>query len=122
MYRLEVIKMSIFQIVASLFALFMIYTVTLYSKKRTLGPAETSFWITVWTFFIILAIFPDLLLGISRQLKFARVFDLLLVGGLMILSVISFYNYLRHKALEMRIETFIREQALAEKKHDKKAA
>lgn len=109
---MEVLKMSVFQIIASLFALFMIYTVTLYNKKRTLGPGESSFWITIWSFFILIAVFPDLLTGISRQLNFARVFDLLLVGALMVLTSISFYNYLRHKALELRIERLVRETAV----------
>ena len=111
--------MNIFQILATLFALFMMYTVTLYNKKRALSSVETSFWITTWGFFIVVAIFPNLLTGITKQLNFARVFDLLLVGALMILSSITFYNYLHHKALEQKIEQFVREQAMKDKHHGK---
>lgn len=106
--------MSIFQIIASLFALFMIYTVRLYRKRKTLSPIETSIWISTWTFFIVIALFPNLLLGISDRLHFARVFDLLLVGALMILSVLTFINYFTHKRLETRIEHLVRENALLE--------
>lgn len=119
---MEVFQMSIFQIIASLFALFMMYTVTLHNKKGTLSALETSFWMTVWGLFIVLAIFPYLLTGIANTLNFARVFDLLLVGALMILSLLTFYNYMRHKALEKRIEGYIRKQALTEKKDGTEAS
>lgn len=100
--------MSIFQIIATLFALFMMYTVKLYNKKRALGAAETSFWFTVWTFFILVCLFPDLLKGISHTLHFSRVFDLLIVAALMVISFITFINYLRHKTLEQKIEDLVR--------------
>lgn len=100
--------MSVFQIIATLFALFMMYTVKLFSAKKALGAVETSFWISIWAFFIFLTLFPDVLRGISQSLHFARVFDLLLVAALMLLSVIVFVNYLRHKMLERKIEELVR--------------
>ena len=100
--------MSIFQIIATLFALFMIYTVSLYSRKKALGAVESNFWLTTWGFFIVVSLFPDLLIGISQGLHFARVFDLLLVGALMVISFITFANYLRHKILEKKIEDLVR--------------
>ncbi len=108
--------MSIFQIIATLFALFMIYTVTLYRKKKTLSSMETSLWLAIWSLFIVIATFPNLMLGISDRLNFARVFDLLVVGALMILSVVTFANYFTHKRLETRIEDLVREKALLEKR------
>ncbi len=112
---METLPMSIFQVIASLFALFMIYTVTLYYKKKTLSSFESSFWIALWGLFVVISIFPDLLMGISNTLKFSRVFDLLLVAALMILSVITFINYFTHKKLESRIEKIVREDALHKK-------
>jgi hypothetical protein len=56
------------------------------------------------------------MLGISDRLSFTRVFDLLVVGALMILSVIAFANYFTHKRLETRIEDIVREKALLVKK------
>lgn len=104
--------MNIFQIAATLFALFMIYTVRLHNKKRTLSDSESISWIAIWFFFIVIAIFPDLLRGISDTLHFARVFDLLLVVGLMIITVIAFKSYFDQKKAEKRIEELARELTL----------
>ena len=101
--------MNIFQIIAILFALFMMYSVTLYGKKKLLSGVETSFWVATWSFFIVIAVFPDLLIGISRSLNFARVFDLLIVGALMVLT---FFNYIRHKKLESKLEQLVRDTAI----------
>ena len=104
--------MNIFQIIAILFALFMMYSVTLYGKKKLLSGVETSFWVATWSFFIVIAVFPELLIGISRSLNFARVFDLLIVGALMVLTVLTFFNYIRHKKLESKLEQLVRDTAI----------
>ena len=106
--------MTIFQIVALLFALFMIYVVSIHIKKQTLSVMETSFWCTTWIMFAIVALFPDLLLGIMGALRFARVFDLLLVIALMVLTVVIFMSYFAQKDMKRKLEDFVREQAIQE--------
>jgi len=106
--------MTIFQIVALLFALFMIYVVSIHSKKQTLTIMETSFWCTTWVLFAVLALFPDLLLGIMGVLHFARVFDLLVVLALMMLTVVIFFSYFAQKDMKRKLEEFVREKALVE--------
>ena len=113
--------MSIFQVIATLFALFMMYVVSIHGKKKTLSFWEVSLWMTTWGTFIILALFPNLLLGITGALRFSRVFDLLLIIALMVLSVVVFINYFSHKELKRKIEEMIREEALnAQKNRQKK--
>ncbi len=109
--------MSIFQIAATLFALFMVYTVRLHHKKKTLSDNESFVWISIWFLFIVIALFPDLLKGISDTLHFARVFDLLLVIGLMIITVITFRSYFDQKKIEQRIEDLAREVTLRKIEH-----
>jgi len=104
--------MSIFQIGATLFALFMIYWVRNNQKRAHLSLVESSAWYSVWSVFIILALFPNLLLGIVSALHFARVFDLLVVLAFMILVMLNFYIYLKNKKLEKKLETLIRKIAL----------
>jgi hypothetical protein len=104
--------MSIFQIVSVLFALFMIYVVSIHGKKRTLTVMETSFWFSTWGFFIVIATFPAILTGISNALKFSRVFDLLLVVALMVLSCLVFFSYFKQKELMFKIENLVRKTAL----------
>lgn len=104
--------MTFFQISAILFALFMLYVVSIHGKKRTLSPTEISFWVTTWLFFMVMAAFPNLLLGIAHTMRFARVFDLLLVVALMVLTVVVFYGYFAQKELIQKLERLTRDLAI----------
>lgn len=109
--------MSIFQVGAVLFALFMLYVVSVHTKKKTFSAVESSLWFSVWILFIVLALFPDLLLGITHLLRFARVFDLLIVISLMILSIVVFLSYFSLKESNKKLEEIVRKQAIdAQKK------
>jgi hypothetical protein len=100
--------MSIFQIGATLFALFMIYWVRSNQKRSNLSIVEASLWYSIWSIFIVLALFPNLLLGIVSALHFARVFDLLIVLTFMILVILIFYIYVKNKKLEKKLEELVR--------------
>jgi hypothetical protein len=97
----------------------MLYVVTIHKRKAALSFTEVSFWYSTWIFFIIIAVFPNLLLGISGALKFARVFDLLVVVAFMILSVVLISSYLQQKELRTKLEQIIRKQALDDQKNIK---
>lgn len=107
--------MTVFQMVALLFALFMIYVVSIHRKKKTLSFTETSFWCTTWVVFAIISLFPDLLLGITTALHFSRVFDLLVVIALMVLTIIIFVNYFAQKEGKRKLESIVRERAIGQK-------
>lgn len=104
--------MSIFQIFASLFALFMLYWVRSNQKRGNLSAVEASFWLSIWAIFIILSLFPNLLLGISNLFHFARVFDLLVVGAFMVLTILFFQVYLRMSKVERKLEKVVRKRAI----------
>jgi hypothetical protein len=107
--------MSIFQIAASLFALFMIYVVSIHKNKTKLSSLEVSFWYAMWVLFIVISLFPNLLLGIAQTLNFSRVFDLLLVLALMVLTSIVVLSYFVQKENQKKLEEFVRKQAIDEK-------
>lgn len=106
--------MSIFQIGASLFAIFMMYVVTIHKNKTKLSPIEISFWYSMWVLFIVISLFPNLLLGITQTLKFQRVFDLLTVLALMVLTIIVVLSYFIQKENQKKLEEFVRKQAIHE--------
>ncbi len=110
--------MSMFQIFAILFALFMIYVIRLKSKKYNLKKLESALWYLVWIGFIILAISPNLLLGVVHALNFSRVFDLLVVIAFMVISGILVFLYFDIRDLRLKLEKYVREEAIkhAEKK------
>lgn len=104
--------MSIFQIAATLFAFFMLYWVRNNQKRAFLSTLEASFWYSVWTVFIVISLFPELLIGVVQILHFSRVFDLLIVLAFIILTVLLFSVYLKNKKLEQKIEKIVRQIAI----------
>src|SRR5690606_5733256 len=96
----------------SFFALFMMYVVTVHKRNQSLTPVEVSFWYSIWVAFIILALFPNLLLGITHVLNFGRVFDLLVVMAMMVLSVTVILSYFKQKELTKKLEDFVRRESL----------
>ena len=104
--------MSIFQLIAIFFALLMLYITRVHTLRQRFSVTETSFWYSLWLVFMVAAIFPDLLRGISNLLHFSRVFDLLLVGALMVLTVIVVLNYFQQRANARKWEEFIRQRAI----------
>lgn len=112
--------MSIFQLIAIVFATFMIYVVRVKSKKYRLSNLETYGWYAIWGGFIILALFPNLLLGVVGILNFGRVFDLLTVIAFMILSALVLYLYLTLKEIRIKLEDMVRKDAIKNKSNEKK--
>jgi len=104
--------MTGFQIISVLFALAMLYIVNIQSRKAKLSPLEVSFWYTIWLFFICIALFPNLLMGIAQLFHFVRIFDMLVVVSLMVLSTLVVTSYFREKENNIRVEEMIRKQAL----------
>lgn len=109
--------MTGFQIISVLFALAMLFIVNIQSRKSKLSPLEVSFWYTIWMFFICVALFPNLLLGIANLFHFARTFDMLVVVSLMVLSALVVTSYFREKENSVRVEEMIRKQALIDLDH-----
>lgn len=104
--------MTIFQIFATCFGLAMMYVISIHAKKRTLGNLEVSFWLTTWASFICIALFPNLLLEMVSILNFSRVFDLLVVLALMVLSVLVFINYFSQREIQRKMVILVRKIAL----------
>ena len=104
--------MTLFQLTALLFALFMAYVTRVHQQRAKLSKLEAFLWYSLWIFFSILAIFPNLLIGISEYFYFDRVFDLLVVGALMLLSFLVIRSYFKYREIQVQIEKLIREQAI----------
>lgn len=111
--------MSIFQIIAILFAIFMLYVTRTHTLKLKFSATETMFWYSLWIVFAIAAIFPDSLSGVTELLHFSRVFDLLLVGALMVITVIVVLNYFNQRQTATKWEEFIRRNAIKQAKKKK---
>jgi len=104
------------QIIAILFAIFMIYVAFLHWKRKDFNGGEIFFWIALWLGFIFITLFPNILQSITKLLFFTRVMDLLMVIAFMILAFIGFQNYVSNRRMEKKIEELIREETKKEAK------
>ena len=114
--------MSIFQLLAVLFALLMMYVVNIHRKKARLSSIEVSFWLSVWLLFTVMAIFPNMLTGLAGLLSFSRVFDLLVFVAMMMVTALVFHNYLLQRENSRKIDELVRKQAFASHEKDVKKA
>lgn len=100
------------QIITVLFAIFMMYVVFLNWKKKDINGNEIFFWMMLWSVFIFLVLFPNILQSLTQLLFIARVMDLLMVIAFMILAFLGFQNYIANKRMEKKIEELVRKSAL----------
>jgi hypothetical protein len=100
------------QILAILFSFFMIYFAVIAFKKHELSGLEIFSWIILWTGTIVIVVFPSLLRTFSTTFLLTRVFDLMVVGGFVIVISISASAYIKTKKAEKKLEELVRKIAL----------
>ena len=102
------------QVLSVIFALFMLYIARIHHKKGHMETFEYALWAFIWVAFMFAAIFPQTFQGIAETLNISRVFDLLVIIGMMILTFLTFQNRIYFKRLEKKLENVIRKRAMDE--------
>ena len=102
------------QIIAILFAIFMVYVAFLHWKRKEINGGEIFFWSSLWVGFILIILFPNVLQSLTQLLFFARVLDLLMVIAFMILAFLGFQNHISNRRMEKKIEDLVRKEATKE--------
>ena len=108
------------QIIAVLFAFFMVYVSFLHWKRKDINGGEIYFWVILWIGFILISLFPNILQSATKLLFFARVMDLLMLIGFMILAFLGFQNHISNRKMERKIEELVRHEAIRSSKDKKK--
>jgi len=104
------------QIIALLFAFSMVYFALLHFKRKEISKTEITSWLIMWTAAIIVIVFPELLRTFASTFLVTRVFDLMVIGGfILVISMVSI-AYVRTRKLEKKLEELVRRQALKTKK------
>lgn len=99
------------QIVALLFAFSMIYFAVLNYKRSELSGMEAASWIIMWSAVVVVVIFPELLRSFAKTFLVTRVFDLMVIGGfILVISMVS-SAFLRTKRNERKLEELVRRLA-----------
>lgn len=100
------------QIVAIIFALWMVYFSYLHFRRGEFKLIEFLFWQILWLGLVIVVIFPQSVNFILKTFSITRTFDLVVITGVVILFGISFRSYVIVRRLEKKVEEFTRSEAL----------
>jgi hypothetical protein len=104
------------QIVALLFSFSMVYFAVLHFKRGELSAKEITSWLLLWLATIIIVVFPELLQDFARTFSVARVFDLMVIGGFVVVISLVGSAYIRTKKLEKKLRDLVRRDALKNKR------
>ena len=104
------------QLVAIVFALIMIYFAYLHYSRGELNGVEVLSWLIIWLSAIIIVVFPDLLRTFAQTFAISRLFDLMIVGGFIVVIPMIYISYVRTKRLEKKLEDYIRKETLKQTK------
>ena len=108
------------QIIALIFALIMIYFALVNFKRGEINKSEFIVWSVIWVVVVIIVMFPDMLRSVSERFFITRLFDLLVVGGFVVVIGITSVMYLKVRRMEKKLEEFVRKDALKDVKNKKK--
>lgn len=107
------------QILLFFFSFIMIYTLFLHWKRKEVSNFTFGIWLFVWMFFVLVALFPDILKPLVVGMKFTRVMDFGMIGAFIILTYLTFENNFKIKKNEKNLEKIIRKLAIKKtRKHE----
>ncbi len=108
------------QIIAIIFAFMMIYFAILHRRRGELDKTEIVSWVVIWILTIFVVVFPEVLRNFARTFFITRLFDLMVVGGFILVITMVARTYLSTRKMEKKLEEFIRDEALKDVKNEKK--
>lgn len=100
------------QIVAILFALWMMYFSFLHYRRKEFNRIEFALWEVLWVGLIVVVIFPTSVRFLLDAFSITRTFDFVVVVGIVVLFGVTFRNYVIVRRVERRLEELVRKQAL----------
>ena len=104
------------QILAILFVLWMTYFSFLHFRRKEFSLWEFAFWQVIWLGLAVIVLFPSTVNIVLEKLHIARAFDLLTIGGFIILFGATFRNYVIIRRADRRLESLVRQLTLREEK------
>lgn len=96
-----------FQIIAILFSLVMIYFALLNYRRGEINGVEMISWFVIWSSTIFVVSFPEILRTFARTFFITRLFDLLVVGGFILVISMTVRVYVVTKKMEKKLNEFI---------------
>ena len=108
------------QLIAIIFSFLMIYLALLNKRRGEIDKSEFVSWSVIWSLTIFIVIFPELLRSFAQRFFITRLFDLMVIGGFVLVITMTVKSYLSTKKMERKLEDLIRKEALKNVKKKKK--
>lgn len=100
------------QILAILFALWMMYFSYLHFRRKEFSLGEVLLWQVLWIGLVIVVIFPGSVSFLLRSFSISRTFDFVVIVGMVILYAVTFRNLVLLKRVDRRLEDLVRSNAI----------
>ncbi len=109
------------QVIAIIFAIFLLVKVILRLKNKKLTLNEFLFWSTMWVLLILLSIFPQVSDRIANFFGFGRGLDFFIVSSILLMFYLIFRIISKLEDMDAKITKLARRMSLEEMKDYRKA-
>jgi len=106
----------VLQVTVIIFSFIMIYFALLHYKRGELNKLEFYSWTIIWMGTMVIVAFPDVLRKYSQTFAVSRLFDLMILGGFILVITMVSISYIKTRRMEQKFEEFIRREALKDVK------
>jgi hypothetical protein len=93
----------------------MIYFAVLNYKRGEINASEVAGWLAIWVGVCVVVIFPELLRTFASTFLVTRVFDLMVIGGFVLVISLVSASYMKSKRNEKKLEELVRKLSLKKK-------
>jgi len=108
------------QLIAIFFGLSLIYLALLNYRRKEIDRSEFVSWTVIWSLTIFVVIFPEILRSFALKFFITRLFDMIVVGGFILVIFMVARIYVKVRRIENKFEEYIRREALKKLKKVKK--
>jgi hypothetical protein len=106
------------QILGVLLGLAMLYITYDYYRRKGLELKDIAGWVVLWCTFILVVLFPVVLLFISKKLNLSGAIDVIMVVSFVVMIYLVFNLYNRIKKIERNMEKMVEGIALRDGEKD----
>ncbi len=107
------------QLLAFAFAVAMGYISYVGFRRRQFGLGGFVFWEVIWAGLVVVSLFPGIFQPLTQTFRVARLMDLVVVVGMLVLGAVTYRSYVIVQRLQRQLERLVREQALTEIEPDR---
>lgn len=100
------------QIIAIIFSFSMVYFALLHRRRGEIDRSEFISWTIIWIIVLFTIVFPEFLRTFAKELLITRLFDLMVVGGFILVLTMVARIYVKTRRMEKKFEEYIRKEAL----------